>query len=239
MNHHFLRIDDLASDITTALQIATELEDTELIANGHLHRASIYLGQEKYELADADAQEAMRYIDQLQTPLKGNLYLINATVGAHFAAEDKKQEKQVKDWLDKATNLAWKAKQLEGDRTFQVLNLSGIHHERAKILLQFHEFRPNVQTLEEASSEMTTAWKTLSPDVAVWKMYFQMTEARLYKANHDLEGSAQTGIEALKTARAFRSKKEETQVRALYDDLNGIDEMNPYVRNLGLELGIF
>jgi len=66
-----------------------------------------------------------------------------------------------------------------------------------------------------------------------------MTEAHLNLADHDLEGSAQSGKEALKVARAMHSKLEEENVRSLYYELNGQAPNNPYVCNLGVELGIF
>ncbi len=238
INHHSMRKESLTSDITMALQIATELGDKELIANAHVHRAHIYYGQQQYRLAEADVQAAMNYLDHLQAPLKGNIYLIGAAVRAQFSANDKEQEKTARQWQEKALNLVYKGK-LEGDRTFQVLNVAGIHHERAKTLLQFYLFRPSRQVLEDAHNELNMAWKSLSPEFIEWSMYFHLTEAQLHKVEHDIEGSARLGIVALKTAKALRSKKGEKQVRALYEDLNQINEINPYVRNLGLELGIY
>jgi hypothetical protein len=47
------------------------------------------------------------------------------------------------------------------------------------------------------------------------------------------------GIDALKATRAAQSQKGEAQVRSLYFDLKTLDEHNPYVHNLGVELGIF
>jgi transcriptional regulator with XRE-family HTH domain len=238
INHNYTRKSNLTGDITTALQIATELDDKELIATCRMHRARIYLEQQQYHLADADAQVAMGYLDQAQAPLKGNTYLLSAAIHAQFSASDGTEEKLVRQWQDKALNLVYKGK-LEDDRTFQVLNMAGVHHERAKTLLQFYQFHPNRQTLKDAHNELNVAWKSLSPELVEWNMYFQITEAQLYKAERDLEGSARLGIEALKTARTLQSKKVETQVRTLYEDLSSIDEINPYVRNLGLELGIF
>jgi transcriptional regulator with XRE-family HTH domain len=238
MNEHSMKKINLTDDITTALQIATELDDKELIAACHVHLAHIYLGQQQHQLAEANAQVAMGYLDQLQAPSKGNAYLISATIHAQFSASDGTEEKLVRQWQDKALNLVYKGK-LEDDRTFLMLNMAGVHHERAKTLLQFYQFHPNKQTLKDAHNEMNIAWKSLSPDLVEWNMYFHVTEARLYAAERDLEGSAQSGSAALKTARMLQSKKGEKQIRALYKDLNQIDEINPYVRNLGLELGIY
>ena len=73
----------------------------------------------------------------------------------------------------------------------------------------------------------------------VWKGYYTMTEARLYLANHDLEGSAQSAKAALKVARSLHSQMVEDDVKSLYRELDEKSTLNPYVRNLGLELGIF
>jgi hypothetical protein len=66
-----------------------------------------------------------------------------------------------------------------------------------------------------------------------------MTEARLYLTEHDLEGSAQSAKAALKIARSMRSRMVESEVRSLYGILDEKNSMNPYVRNLGMELGIY
>ena len=61
----------------------------------------------------------------------------------------------------------------------------------------------------------------------------------MYLADHDLEGSAQSAKTALKVARFMHSRMIEDEVRSLYEELNTKNAMNPYIRNLGIELGIF
>jgi hypothetical protein len=73
----------------------------------------------------------------------------------------------------------------------------------------------------------------------VWKAYYYMTEAHLNLADHDLEASAQSGKEALKVAKVMHNKLEEENVRSLYYELNKQAPNNPYVCNLGVEMGIF
>jgi hypothetical protein len=228
----------LTEDITSAIEIATDLEDVELLARSLQHRARIHMQQKNYALARADAQGAMEYVDRVRAPLKGNIYLASAEANAFYTSNDRELERQVKRWQDQALNLVWKGP-FEVDRTFEVLNLAGVHHERAKTLIQFYEYHPKKETLADARDELNMAWKGLTPDLQEWRMYFYSTEAQLYGVEHDIEGSARTGLKALQAARAMQSKKGETQVKALYENLNGIDEVNPYVRNLGLELGIF
>jgi hypothetical protein len=81
--------------------------------------------------------------------------------------------------------------------------------------------------------------ETLNPDLNVWKAYYYMTDARLFLADHDIEGSAQAAKAALRVAKAMHSKIEEQNVRNFYGQLNEKAPNNPYVGNLGLELGIY
>jgi transcriptional regulator with XRE-family HTH domain len=222
-----------------SMQIAKDVNDVELLSLSLLRRAGTYLAQEKYDLARQTAQSAMEYIERVRTPLRGNIILKSAEVHAKFAAHDETLAKQIRQWQDKALNTVYKGK-IEPDRSFLKLNLAGVHHERAKTLLQFHTFHPDKKKLlADAQNEMHLAWGAFTPDLAEWRTYFLLTDAKLYGAEHDLEGSARTGLEALKAARSMQSKKGEAQVKMLYEDLNNVDEVNPYVRNLGLELGIF
>jgi hypothetical protein len=124
----------------------------------------------------------------------------------------------------------------EPDESFFRFNLSAIHHEKAKSLLCWQHNREDRKLVR---SKLVTALETLHPDLTVWKAYYFMTEARLNLAEHDLEASAQAGKAALNIARAMHSKMEEENVRHLYHELNEKDSRNPYVRNLGVELGIF
>jgi len=65
-----------------------------------------------------------------------------------------------------------------------------------------------------------------------------LTQARLEFADHDLEGSAQAAKAALRIAKAMHSQIEEANVRGFYSLLSQEAPNNPYVNNLGLELGI-
>lgn len=122
------------------------------------------------------------------------------------------------------------------DQSFFRFNLSAVHHEKAKSLLQWQKTK---EYRKAVGNKLALALETLSPDLNVWKAYYYMTEARLYFADHDLEGSARAGKEALKMAKTMHSKMEEKNVRKLYHELNAQAPHNPYVRNLGVELGIF
>jgi hypothetical protein len=178
----------------------------------------------------------MEYIDRVRNgPLKGNIYLESANINAPFAGTDKTLQNQCKNWQDRAANMLYKGI-LEPDESFFRFILSAVHHEKAKSLMQWQKTKDDRKAVR---SRLTNAVETLSPDLTVWKAYYYMTEARLNLADHDLEGSAQAGKEALKVAKTMHNKIEQGNVRKLYLELDRLAPDNPYVRNLGVELGIF
>lgn len=93
--------------------------------------------------------------------------------------------------------------------------------------------------MRDAHDEIKLAWDALTPNLADWRMYFFSTEARLYMAEYDIEGSARLGTDALHAAREAQSNRGEKQVRKLFVELRRQGESNPYVCNLGVELGMF
>ncbi len=223
---------------TAAIQLATDLEHVELLGSALFRDTQLHVEHGNYDLARKSAQGAMGYIDRVRSPLKGNIYLVAADVNAHYAAHDERLRNQCRQWQDKAANLVYKGN-LEDDGTFLKLNLAGVHHERAKTLLYFFQHKPQKEFLRDARTELTAAWEKLTPDLMLWRMHFYETEARIYEAEHDLEGSVRSGKEALKIAMFMQSNSGRETVTKLYHDLNAIDSLNPYVRNLSVELGIF
>jgi transcriptional regulator with XRE-family HTH domain len=223
----------------TAIQIAREIEDNELLAGAYYRLADIYETYEEPELARENAQKALQYAEQVGSPTKGSLYLRAADTCSCFALNDTTLITEIRNWQDKALNIVYKGN-LEPDRSFVRLNHAAVHHERAKTLLRFYQARPGEkQLLWDAQNEMKLAWETLTPDLAEWQMYFFATDARLYLAEHDLEGAARLGLNALHSAREVQSNKGEGQVRSLFLELRQKDENNPYVCNLGVELAMF
>jgi transcriptional regulator with XRE-family HTH domain len=222
-----------------AIQIATEIQDDELLAIALSRLSKNYLTYREPELARDAAMRAMQYVEGLRNLSKGNLLLLVAENHSHPAAHDAALAAQVRKWQDRAITLVYKGN-IEPDGSFFYLNRAAVHHERAKTLLEFALARPNEKSLlDDAHGEMKLAWDALTPDLVEWRMYFFITEARLYMAERDLEGSARLGLDALQVARLLQSMKGESQVRGLYQDLRGLDERNPYVCNLGVQLGIF
>lgn len=66
-----------------------------------------------------------------------------------------------------------------------------------------------------------------------------LTEARIYLIGREFEESARTGKQALQIARRANSQKGWGDVKKLYEMLKELAPTNPYVRNLGVELGIY
>jgi hypothetical protein len=223
-----------------ALKLAREIEDHELTALLVFNRATIQDEQEHYTQAKAMARAAIDYAQQIrvQTPLYGTIHLMAATILAPHTANDEKLATEIRGWLDKTLRIVYKGN-IEPDRTFLKLNLAAVHHDRAKAFLQFHRLHSDRGYLKDAESEMKLAWQAFTPDLAEWKLYLYLTDARILEAEHEVQGSVYAGLEALKASKAMHSKKREMQIRKLYYDLINVDPKNPYVHNFGLELGIF
>jgi hypothetical protein len=72
-----------------------------------------------------------------------------------------------------------------------------------------------------------------------WHVNLFLTEANIYKAQKDFEGSAVVGIEAYKIAKVVQSPKDEVEVKKLFLDLKNLEASNPYVCNLGVAVGMY
>jgi hypothetical protein len=221
-------MDDAAASKHAALavELAIDLQDAELIASAFVNSACTNSQQGKLDGAQKDIAAAMECADRVRNgPLKGNIYLESANINTPFAINDSILQNQCRAWQDKAANMLYKGI-LEPDESFFRFNLSAVHHEKAKSLLHWQKTRDDRKAVR---SKLTAAIETLSPDLNVWKAYYYMTEAHLNLADHDLEGCAQLGKEALKVAKAMHSKMEEENVRSLYYELNEQAPNNPYV----------
>ncbi|QBD81179.1 hypothetical protein EPA93_36480 [Ktedonosporobacter rubrisoli] len=218
-----------------AVELAEELQDAELIASAYVNSACTSTQQGQLDIARQAIAMAMTQMDKIRNaPLKGNIYLEAANINTPFALQDSKLQTQCKNWQTQALNLLYRG--IEPDDNFFHFNLSAVHHERARSLLCWQKTRTDRSA---AHDKLKLALETLTPDLNVWKAYYYMTEARLYLADHDIEGSAQAGKAALAVARAMHSKMEERNAAKLYTDLYKLAPDNPYVHNLGLQLGLF
>ncbi|MGB8344121.1 MAG: hypothetical protein WCD86_04510 [Ktedonobacteraceae bacterium] len=226
-------------DAQNAVDLATSLDNIELLVSAQYRQAVVYLEQSATVSdptlqqayighAKSDIEAALKHADRVRATLKGNVYLLAAEINALYAGNDAALRKQGEKWQDKTANLVYRG-DLEDEGNFLKLNASALHHEKAKLLLLFGR-------VKEARSELNLTWKTLPPDLLTWKMNTYLTEARLYKAEHDLEGSVHAAIEAYYIVRAMHSNKGENSVLNIYRELKQLDENNPYVCRLGVLL---
>lgn len=225
-----------------AVDLATEMDNVELVANSLFRRARMYMEhstltvepaeqQQYWRLARIDADGALNRIEHIGEALKGNIYLIAAEINALFASNDGKLRSQCLDWQTKVGNILYKGP-LEDDGSLTRLNKPALHHEQAKILLQFGRVR-------DARDAINRTWKNLSPPQASLQTYIHLTEAKIFMAEKELEGSARCGVEACAMATVRRSQKQQEEIKRLYQKMVELDENNPYVCRLGVELNMF
>jgi hypothetical protein len=236
-----------------AIDLANTLNDVELIAASHFRRIRVYMDLYEFEKklpeyqqsqkarqhldsARYDANMALRYAEQVRNPLKSNIYLIAAEVNSLYAQDNKQLQDQCDAWQKKVANMVYREKShFEDDGTFLKMNITAVHHERAKTLMKFTNRRG---ALKEARNELNTAWKTLTPDLTIWRVNLHITEAQLNLLELDIEGSAQAGLEAHKIASVMQTRNEEEKVKNLYLNLQNVAPNNGYVCNLGLQLNM-
>ncbi len=234
-----------------AIDLAAMLQDNELLAASHFRRIRVYMDLYEFvktlpegeqspqaiqylDLARIDANKALEYAESVRNPLRSNIYLIAADVNSLYAQDNKKLQDQIDGWQKKVANMVYREKSAyEDDGTFLKTNITAVHHERAKTLMRFASRKG---ALKEARSELNTAWKTLTPDLTIWRVNLYITEASLNLLEGDIEGSALAGLEAYKIASVMQTRNEEAKVKNLFTNLHAIDPNNGYVCNLGLQI---
>ena len=223
-----------------AVRLATELDDAELLAASHVHAACTYHQQNDTHAAQTEIAQARQYLEKIpHSPLKGNIYLESANIGAPTALYEK-QQTQCQKWQDQAAKMLYNGK-IEQDENFFHFNLAAVNHEKARVLLSFATRGGKKITSDTAKvvrNKLKAASSTLPPDLSVWQVYFSVTEAQLYRAEHDIEGCVHAAKSALSLARAMHAKTEEEKIKGLHTDL-AQNAKSPYIDNLGVELGIF
>src|SRR5579875_53087 len=221
-----------------AIEIAAKLENLSFLASSHYRCVRTYLDLRKYAKdekemlemlinAKAEVQECLKYIENIGPILKGNIYLIAAEVYA-LSSQDEIMKRKCHEWQRKAETLVYRNDDRE-DETFLRLNATALHHEKAKTRILFGDYA-------EAQSEIIAARKTLNADLLTWHANLDITEARLYYAQGDVEASSSMALEAYKVAKVVESLKEIEEIKRLWQALYEKEPSNPYVCNLGLML---
>lgn len=240
-----------------AVNMATTLEheDTELLCSAYFKRARIRVIQGDCQTAREDIQEALKRVENVRQSLKGSTYLLAAEINAFYASQDGKLRSQCRQWQDDAANLLYN-KKAESDNTFiAVFNLYAVHHERAKTLMRFALFhtsddelieslkdtytRADAALLKDAHSSLSTARKHLDSIQPLYLMEYTITEARLLLIEREYEQSARIAKKALSYAHEAQSSKGVKEVGNIHAILHKLAPQNPYVCNLGVELGRF
>jgi hypothetical protein len=215
------------------------LDDVELIATSYTQRADRYASLNQIKDAKHDIDVALTYTNRIRPPLKGIIYLRASEINSHLGGSTAIQEEN-KRLHGLAANLAYGLKASDTyDRTFTILNTSGVHHERAKALIKLHEFDPKAQHLKDAENELNLVKKSFSPELVEWQLFFALTEGRLRMAQGEITASALVGKEALKTARLLSSQSGIADVTTLYRELKKHHPNNLEVIHLGVQLGRF
>lgn len=253
--HH--RKDELAlslADKGVNAASALDLEDAELLGTALYRRARVLLVQSKFDNAREDINCALKKAEHAGGALKGSNYLLAAEIHALYAQGDEQLKTRCRKWQDMATDLIYKRK-CEDDGTFLSFDLYAVHHERAKVLARFSIFhttdnelldnlkqpnrRADARLLKDAQNALSSAKSHLDLGRNTRVMDYMLTEARIYLIGREFEESARTGKQALQIARRANSQKGWGDVKKLYEMLKELAPTNPYVRNLGVELGIY
>ncbi|RAQ97609.1 hypothetical protein A4R35_18875 [Thermogemmatispora tikiterensis] len=222
-----------------ALRLAQALDLPALQAHVLSMRADIQHEQGRRGLAKQLALASLQYLEHTQPPLQGNLLLMAAATVAAAGISDQQDERQVRRWQDQALTLVYKRK-IEPDGSYLKLNLAGVHHDRAKLLLLLYQQRPRGELLRDARQEMAASWKHFTPELQVWQVHFALTEAQIELAAGDLEASAQAGMNALEAARQMGSCKYEGELKRLYSRLGQkAGQRQPQIERLGIALGCY
>ncbi len=213
---HSMKPERAVADANEAVKLANSIESVELQASALYRRSVMYLEQSssfadavqqklciKYAKDDIDA--ALTLCERVRPKLKGNIYLLASEIYLLGAGSEEQPRTKFEKWHEKTANLVYRGK-LEDEGNFLKLNISALHHEKAKMLLRCGR-------LKEARGELNLTWKTLPDDLLNWKMNTYLTEADLFTAEHDLEGSVHSAISAYNIARPMRSIKGENNVQ--------------------------
>nr|BBH93583.1 hypothetical protein KTA_17820 [Thermogemmatispora argillosa] len=223
----------LASEL---LRLGQEQEEPTLIGLAFYRLMDLYHQMGTAEQARDAAQEGLRWVKRVGPALGGNLYLRAATV---LAAVGEGDERQWRSWQKEALTLAERVEGGEEDASLLKLNRAAVHHEGAKLLLTLAQRQGERKGLEAAYRELAQARSGLESEVGAWRMYLDVTEAKLLLAWGEVEQSAWLGMRAWRTAQEMGSVKVVPELRALYARLSAQAPGHASVQGLGLALGIY
>ncbi|GER85159.1 hypothetical protein KTAU_37940 [Thermogemmatispora aurantia] len=217
----------LASEL---LRLGQEQDEPTLLGLAFYRLMDLYRQMGATEQARDAAQAGLNWVKRVGPALGGNLYLL-AEVGEG-------DERQWREWQEEALRLVERVEGGEEDASQLKLNRAAVHHEGAKLLLTLAQRQGERQRLNESYRELAQARSGLGSDVGAWRMYLDVTEAKLFLAQGEVEQSAWLGAKAWGVAQQMGSVKVEPELRALYASLSAKAPGHASVQWLGLELGI-
>ncbi len=218
------------------LGLAQDQEDPTLMGLAYYRLMDLYHERGEQQQARDAAEAGVRWAGRVGPALRGNLYLRAATVLAELGEAD---EEQWRRWQEEALKLAERVERGEGDASLLKLNRAAVHHERAKVLLGEGQRARGKEALSEAYRELAQARAGVTAQVGAWRMYLDVTEARLFQEQGELEQSAWQAVKAWKGAREMGSARVESELRELYASLSAQAPQSVSVQQLGVELRIF
>jgi DNA-binding XRE family transcriptional regulator len=251
---HHKRDKEALSFADKAISLAEPLHDDELLGAALYRRSRVHLIQRRHISARNDITSALEKAKRACAPFKGSSYLLAAEINALYAGSEEKLKTACRTWQDQAAKLTHNGK-IEDDGSFLTFNLYAVHHERAETLLRFAFFHTNdkklveqlkdtheianKELLRDARNALTAARKHVEVGSMRKEMYLSLTEACIFLGAREYEESAKEAKIALQFARASHSQQGIGEVKQLYTMLFQLAPKNPYIANLGVELGIF
>jgi transcriptional regulator with XRE-family HTH domain len=217
-----------AGDAKKAVELAFQLENSELISASLFRRARTYLKLRKYEQAIQDLEAALPYADRSRDPLRGYVYQTTAEAYSVVGRHDLQLQKKSLTMLDQVGRIVRKGN-IEDDGSYVKLNIAGLYMDRAAALTLF-------QKTDEAHNALNIARDNLGPELTRWQARLLIADAQAYLVENDPESSCELAFEALKVVRATQSRSNEQRVYNLYQQLHDIHPHHPLIRRLGVQL---
>lgn len=219
-------IDKAVEHINTAVALATNLRNAELIASSLIGRIRIHFYKQQYIAALQDAEKSCTFADRdlLRDPLKGKCYQMAGETQAYVAGDNKLLQEKSLAYFDKAGRIARKGN-LEPDGSFVKTDLTSIYIERAKALRLFHRFH-------EAHNALAIARKNLSPEVTRWQVNLLIEEAKTFLVEEDVTGCCYSLMEAVPIIRAIHLQSREEPIRSLLEKCKKKEARNEVVLRL-------
>lgn len=198
------------SYLKTALKIANQLQNNELIALTLFWRGRTYLEKEDFESAKVVLDKALTYISYASTPLKGAIYLETGLAHAYTATTEV-DKKYALLLFDKAAPIV-KANHFEDDMSFVKLNLGRYYQFKAEALIAMS--RP-----EDAIRVLDMAEQNTNADLTRRRGYINILRAKASLDAGDYSYAAFIALDAIESMKAINSGVNLSFIKEITNDL--------------------